>query len=191
MFVFECILRRNSSVSFRHRLQQDQPIQSFATRTTMNLCSNIKFHGYVIVVFSALLTITVLISSVTLKLIYPNGPTDGDTVPSDLQELADYGWFDFTGDIVHLISIAVLGYGIRKENRFCLIPFLVSIVLDWVAYLVVNARSGSPVPYPVWLVTTALFLYVFVTLIGMYKCFQIKVKEGADRSDEFSKTMCI
>uniref|UniRef100_A0A9I3EH03 Uncharacterized protein n=1 Tax=Anopheles dirus TaxID=7168 RepID=A0A9I3EH03_9DIPT len=157
----------------------------------MSLCSNIKFHGYVIVVFSALLTITVLISSVALKLIYPNGATRNDDIPSDLQDLIDYGWFDFTGDIVHLAAIGVLGYGIRKENRFCLIPFMVSIVFDWVAYLIVNARSGSPLPYQVWLVTTALFLYVFVTLIGMYKFFQIKCKEGADRSDEFSKTICL
>ena len=37
----------------------------------------------------------------------------------------------------------------------------------------------------------ALFLYVFVTLIGLYKLFQLKLKEGTDRSDEFNKTMCL
>ena len=42
------------------------------TMGNINLCSNIKFHGYLIVVFSALLTVSVLISSVTLKLLYPN-----------------------------------------------------------------------------------------------------------------------
>ncbi|XP_001687958.2 uncharacterized protein LOC5667325 [Anopheles gambiae] len=155
----------------------------------MNLCSNIKFHGYLIVVFSALLTVSVLISSVTLKLLYPNRQ-DVD-IPNDFQDLIDYGWFDFTGDVVHLISIGVLCYGIRKENRFCLIPFMLSIVFDWIAYLIANTRNGSAMPYQVWLVTTALFLYVFVTLIGLYKLFQLKLKEGTDRSDEFNKTMCL
>uniref|UniRef100_A0A182WJJ0 EXPERA domain-containing protein n=1 Tax=Anopheles minimus TaxID=112268 RepID=A0A182WJJ0_9DIPT len=155
----------------------------------MSLCANIKFHGYLIVVFSALLTITVLISSIALKCIYPN--REDATIPNDFQDLIDYGWFDFTGDIVHLISIGVLFYGIKKENRFCLIPFLISIVFDWIAYLITNTRNGSALPYQVWLVTTALFLYVFVTLIGLYKYFQIKLKEGTNRSDEFNKTMCL
>uniref|UniRef100_A0A182JJV9 Uncharacterized protein n=1 Tax=Anopheles atroparvus TaxID=41427 RepID=A0A182JJV9_ANOAO len=118
----------------------------------MSLCSNIKFHGYLIVVFSALLTTTVLISSVILKLMYG---------------------------------------GTETENRFCLIPFLVSIVFDWIAYLVANTRDGSALPYQVWLVTTAIFLYVFVTLIGLYRLFQIKSNEGANRSEEFNKTICL
>uniref|UniRef100_A0A182MHD9 Uncharacterized protein n=1 Tax=Anopheles culicifacies TaxID=139723 RepID=A0A182MHD9_9DIPT len=140
----------------------------------------------------ALLTITVLISSVTLKCIYRN--RQDAAIPDDFQDLIDYGWFDFTGDIVHLISIGVLFYGIKKasdENRFCLIPFLISIVFDWIAYLITNTRNGTALPYQVWLVTTALFLYVFVTLIGLYKCFQIKLKEGGNRSDEFNETMCL
>ncbi|XP_052898913.1 uncharacterized protein LOC128305483 [Anopheles moucheti] len=155
----------------------------------MSLCASIKFHGYLIVVFSALLTITVLISSVTLKCIYPN--RQDPTIPDDFQDLIDYGWFDFIGDIVHLISIGVLFYGIRKENRFCLIPFMISIVFDWIAYLVTNTRNGSALPYQVWLVTTALFLYIFVTLIGLYKFFQMQLKDGTNRSEEFNKTMCL
>uniref|UniRef100_A0A182P1Y7 EXPERA domain-containing protein n=1 Tax=Anopheles epiroticus TaxID=199890 RepID=A0A182P1Y7_9DIPT len=155
----------------------------------MSLCSNIKFHGYLIVVFSALLTISVLISSVTLKLLYPD--RRDEDIPNDFQDLIDYGWFDFVGDTVHLISIGVLFYGIRKENRFCLIPFMLSIVFDWIAYLIESTRNGSAMPYQVWLVTTALFLYVFVTLIGLFKFFQIKLKEGTDRSDEFNKTICL
>ncbi|KFB40276.1 AGAP007323-PA-like protein [Anopheles sinensis] len=155
----------------------------------MSLCSSIKFHGYLIVVFSALLTTTVLISSTILKLMYRG--TEEVSIPPDLRDLIDYGWFDFTGDIVHLVAICVLCYGIRKENRFCLIPFLVSIVFDWIAYLIANTRSGSSLPYQVWLVTTAMFLYVFVTLIGLYRLFQIKANEGANRSEEFNKTICL
>ncbi|XP_053676693.1 uncharacterized protein LOC128726875 [Anopheles nili] len=156
----------------------------------MSLCSNIKFHGYLIVVFSTLLTVTVLISSIALKVIYSN--QQDANIPNDLRDLIEYGWYDFVGDIVHLIAIGVLFYGIKKENRFCLIPFLVSIVFDWIVYLIANTRRGASLPYQVWLITTALFLYVFVTLIGLYKCFQLKPKEGAsNRSDEFNKTMCL
>lgn len=94
-----------------------------------------------------------------------------------MQDLIDYGWLDFVGDIVQLFSIGVLFYGIRKvgleavatrqtlkynstaplslqENRFCLLPFLLSIVFDWVAYVVAHTRNSSTLPYQVWLVTT-------------------------------------
>ncbi|XP_058054576.1 uncharacterized protein LOC131206160 [Anopheles bellator] len=155
----------------------------------MSLCANIKFHGYVIVVFSALLTTTILVSSAILKLVYHG--TQDDSIPRDLQDLIDYGWFDFAGDTLHLVSIGVLFYGIRKENRFCLIPYLLSIVFDWVAYVVANTRGPRTLPYQVWVIQTVLFLYVFVTLIGLYKLFQIKAKEGATRSEEFRKSICL
>ncbi|XP_035785138.1 uncharacterized protein LOC118463012 [Anopheles albimanus] len=158
----------------------------------MSLCANIKFHGYLIVVFSTLLTTTILVSSAILKLVYHSNQDTG-SIPEDLQDLIDYGWLDFAGDIVQLFSIGVLFYGIRKENRFCLLPFLLSIVFDWVAYVVAHTRNSSTLPYQVWLVTTVLFFYVFVTLIGLYKLFQIKAKTGSvnGTEEEFSKTFCL
>uniref|UniRef100_A0A182FG36 Uncharacterized protein n=1 Tax=Anopheles albimanus TaxID=7167 RepID=A0A182FG36_ANOAL len=169
------------------------PVQYRAIKRAMSLCANIKFHGYLIVVFSTLLTTTILVSSAILKLVYHSNQDTGSIPEDSVQDLIDYGWLDFAGDIVQLFSIGVLFYGIRKENRFCLLPFLLSIVFDWVAYVVAHTRNSSTLPYQVWLVTTVLFFYVFVTLIGLYKLFQIKAKTGSvnGTEEEFSKTFCL
>uniref|UniRef100_A0A182RU16 Uncharacterized protein n=1 Tax=Anopheles funestus TaxID=62324 RepID=A0A182RU16_ANOFN len=110
----------------------------------MRLCANVKFDEYCVIgLFSTLLSMTVLCSSVTLKCIY--NQQDARTIPDDFEDMIGYGWFDI--EVVHLFSIGDLFYGIRSKIRFCLIRFMI-VVFEWIARIS-NTRKGSPL-YQVW-----------------------------------------
>ncbi|XP_038121363.1 uncharacterized protein LOC119770476 [Culex quinquefasciatus] len=146
----------------------------------MGCCSDIKFHGYFIGLLAGLLELVSLGLSVYLAL---GEGSDDSELPQDLLDLASSSPLDYVGDVAILVSVGLLFYGIYKENRCCLIPFTVAICYDWISYLAYNIDRSMP--YHVWLVTTAFFVYIFVAMLSLFILFGINVK--TTKTEQFVK----
>ncbi|XP_055607486.1 uncharacterized protein LOC129755156 [Uranotaenia lowii] len=151
----------------------------------MGFCGDIKFHGYFIGVLAGLLELTSLVISVYVQLTFDE-PEQSD-LPKDLNDLISCSVVDFIGDALILMAVGLLLYGIHKENRYCLIPFTFAICFDWVSYLADNVHR--PMPYHVWLLTTACFVYIFVAMLSLFILFSLKIespKKGGQQMAKFT-----
>ncbi|XP_055626604.1 uncharacterized protein LOC129768764 [Toxorhynchites rutilus septentrionalis] len=138
----------------------------------MGCCLDIKFHGYFIGALAGLLELISLAISCYALLCYSD--SSDSELPVDLQDLVSSSIVDYAGDAFILIAVTLLIYGIYKENRYCLIPFMVTICFDWSSYLAHNIDRSMP--YHVWLLITAFFLYVFVTMLSLFILFGMKIE---------------
>ncbi|XP_021696595.1 uncharacterized protein LOC110675573 [Aedes aegypti] len=143
----------------------------------MDCFSDIKFHGYFIGTLAGLLEVASLGLSVYF---YCVGGKDGDNgLAGDLQGLVSTSYVDYIGDGLILIAVGLMMYGIYKENRYCLIPFILAICFDWVSYIVLYLDRS--LPSHVWLLISAFFIYVLVALIGLFVLFSMKTLKDDDR----------
>ncbi|XP_065079867.1 uncharacterized protein LOC135702741 [Ochlerotatus camptorhynchus] len=139
----------------------------------MGCFSDIKFHGYFIGMLAGLLEVASL--GLSLYFYFGGGDNDGGNgLPMDVRDLVSTSYVDFIGDGLILVAVALMMYGIYKENRYCLIPFIIIISFDWVSYFVHNLDRS--LPSHVWLLTSAFFIYIFVALLGLFVLFGMKIE---------------
>ncbi|XP_058837706.1 uncharacterized protein LOC131693685 [Topomyia yanbarensis] len=147
----------------------------------MGCCADIKFHGYFIGVLAGLLELISLSISGYTQLV-DDDPNHSE-LPKDLLELVSCSAVDYVGDVLILIAVGMLIYGIHKENRYFIIPFTIAICFDWVSYLAHNIDRGMP--FHVWMLTTAFFVYVFVAMLSLFILFGTKIK--TTKAEKFVK----